>query len=200
MKTSKLYAILGAGAVLGLVGCAKAPQAELDAAKAALDAATSSEANLYVAVKFNEAQDSLNAAKAEIEKQNAAFALTRSYEAAKKTIASATQLATEAQNQATAEKDKVKAEAEAMVTEVQTALTSAKDLLKKAPKGKEGKEALEAIGNELTAAETSVTEATTDLTNGQFLAAKDKLMASRDKIAQISTELSDAIAKTGKKK
>jgi len=81
------------------------------------------------------------------------------------------------------------------VVDLQTALTEAKALLKKAPKGKEGKEVLEAIQSEINAVETSMTDATNLLNTGKFMEAKDKLTAALQKVNQIKDELNQAIAK-----
>ncbi len=192
------YFILGLGVILMLAlvsGCAKAPQESVDTAKAAVDAAKQAEADRYLADEFKAAQDSLNAALAEIETQNSKFALTRNYNKAAALLESATTLANSAAANVEAKKDEVKKEAEQLQADLQTALTDAKALLKKAPKGKEGREALDAIKNELTTIETSMTEVPALIDSGDFLGAKDKLTAWLQKVNQIKDELNQAIAK-----
>lgn len=192
------YFFLALGLLLALAlvtGCAKPPQQAVDAAKAALDAAQQAEANRYLANEFKAAQDSLNAALAEIEAQNSKFALTRNYDKAAKLLESATTLANNITSQVDAKKAEVKAAAEQMVVDLQTGLTEAKALLKKAPKGKEGKEVLEAIKGELTTVENSLVEVTDLMTKGDFMGAKDKLMAGMQKVNSIKEELNQAIAK-----
>lgn len=188
--------VVGLILVLALVsGCAKAPQQAIDAAKAALDAATQAEANRYLADEFKAAQDSLNAAMAEIEAQNSKFALTRNYDKAAKLLEAATSLATNLTSQVDAKKEEVKAEAQQLFTDLQNGLLDAKNLLKKAPKGKEGKEVLEAIQGELTTVENSLVDVTDLMNNSDFMGAKDKLMAGLTKVNQIKDELTQAIAK-----
>ncbi|MDZ7375795.1 MAG: hypothetical protein ONB13_04165, partial [candidate division KSB1 bacterium] len=123
------------------------------------------------------------------------FALTRNYNKAKNLLLAATNLANDLNSRVAAKKEEVKAQAEQLLTELQTGLTDAKALLKKAPKGKEGREVLEAIQSELTAVETSMTDATNLLNTGKFMAAKDKLAAALQKVNQIKDELNQAIAK-----
>jgi len=177
-------------------GCAKEPTAELDAAKAALEAAKTAEADRYLAADFNAAQDSLNAAVTEIETQKSKFALTRSYDHAKNLIASALAAANAAKDQVAAKKEQVRQEVQTVLTEAQTTLAETKTLLKKAPRGKEGRAALEAIQNDLTTIEqTSLAEVNTLLTSGDFLSAKDKVMAANDKLKSIKDELQQAIEK-----
>jgi tetrahydromethanopterin S-methyltransferase subunit G len=192
------YFILSLGVILMLAlvgGCAKAPQESVDAAKAALETAKQAEADRYMADEFKAAQDSLNAALAEIETQNSKFALTRNYNKAARMLEAATTLANSAAGNVVAKKEAVKTEAQQLLVDLQTALTDAKALLKKAPKGKEGREALEAIKNELTTVENSLTEVPVLIDNGDFLNAKDKLTAGLQKVQQIIGELNQAIAK-----
>jgi len=196
MLRNYFIAVLGLVLMLALVtGCAKAPQQELDAAKAALETARQAEADVYLADEFKAAQDSLNAALTEIETQNSKFALTRNYNKAKNLLLAATNLANDLNAKVAAKKEEVKAQAEQLVVDLQTALTEAKALLKKAPKGKEGKEVLEAIQSEINAVETSMTDATNLLNTGKFMEAKDKLTAALQKVNQIKDELNQAIAK-----
>ncbi|MDZ7263468.1 MAG: septation ring formation regulator EzrA [candidate division KSB1 bacterium] len=195
--TLTLFVIL---ALVMVIGCAKAPQQEVDAAKAALDAAKAAEADRYLPAEFNAVQDSLNAALAEIEKQNSKFALTRNYNRAKALLASVVTLANQAKDQVDAKKEEVKAQATQLTTDLQAALDEAKKLLKKAPRGKEGKAALEAMTNELTTVENSMADVTTLMNNGDFLSAKDKLAAGLAKVQSIVEELKAAIEKRYGKK
>jgi hypothetical protein len=200
MKSQKLLVVLGTAAVCALmVGCSKAPQQELGNAESALKSAVEVEADKYVADKYQSAVDAMNAAKAEIEKQNAAFALSRNYSVAKTKLEEASKMAEEAKTAASAAKEQMKMEVTDSLTAAAVALDAAKALLAKAPKGKEGKEALMAISEELTAVETSLVDANTGLASGDVIGARDKAVAASAKIAEVTTELSDAIAKTSKK-
>jgi hypothetical protein len=78
---------------------------------------------------------------------------------------------------------------------VNTLLTEDKDLLAKAPRGKEGKEVLDAITSELSVLETTATEVSGLLASGDLLAAQSKVNAAKEKATQIKTELEEAIAK-----
>jgi hypothetical protein len=187
-------------AIVFVVGCAKAPQAEVDAAKAALASAKAVEADRYVADVYKSAQDSLNAATAEIETQNSKFALTRNYKKAASLLASASTLAADAEAQTAAKKEEVKAEAETLVNNTKAALEEAKKLVKKAPRGKEGRAALEAIQGELKVVETSVAELPAVIEKGDYLTARDKAKAALDKTKSIIDELNQAIAKKAGKK
>jgi len=180
-----------------IAGCAKAPEQELSTAKAILDSARTAEADKYVTAEFNAAHDSLNAAIAEIEKQNTGGALTRNYDKAKAMLASASSLAKSAQSKA--EKQRMQAEVDTLLGKTSAMITETKDLLSKAPKGKEGKAALEAIGTEISTVEASVGEAQTMKTNGDLAGAQGKLSAGIAKLDSIKVELNTAIEKASAK-
>jgi hypothetical protein len=186
--------------VVMAASCSKMPEAEVATAKASVEAAKSVEANRYIAPEFNAVQDSLNSALVEIETQKGKFFLTRDYKPVTAKLVALT-----------AEADALKAKTEerkaAVRTEVQETLTALsllieedKALLKKAPKGKEGKAALEAIQNDITVIEASVNEVNTLVTNGDYLTAQDKVNASKVKAEAIKEELNAAIAKTKKRR
>jgi hypothetical protein len=192
--------VVGVVGRLLLAGCAKAPQADIDAAKAAIAAAKGAEANVYVADKFAAAEKAMADATAEIEKQNGAFAMSRNYAQAKTLLAGAAQQAQAAQQEAVTQKAAVKTEAENTLAAVQTALIEAKALLAKAPKGKEGKEALQAMSAELAMVDSSLVSTQTLIQGGQYATALDNLNAAKAKVEQIKGELQTAIDKSKGKK
>ncbi len=196
MKVKALVTVLVVVFAMALMlGCAKVPQQELDAAKAALDAAKAGEADRYAPEVYNAAKDSLNAALAEVEKQNSKFALFRSFKRVKDLVAKATTAANDAKDQAAVNKEKTRVEAEGLMAQAAPAVENVKKLMKKAPRGKEGKAALEAIGSELAAVEASLAEANTAMTNGDFLTARDKAQANLQKLTGLADELQQAIDK-----
>ena len=196
MKAKALVTVLVVVfAMAMMLGCAKVPQADLDAAKAALDAAKSAEVDRYLPELFNAVKDSLDSATAEIEKQNSKFALFRSYKKAKELLAKVTADANDAVAQVAAKKEEVKTEVEGLMAQVAPAVENVKGLMKKAPRGKEGRAALEAINSELAAVEASVAEANTAMTNGDYLTARDKVQANLQKLASLAQELQAAIDK-----
>ena len=200
------YCIVLASILLAalMIGCAKAPEQELSTAKSLLDSARMAEADKYVAADFAAAQDSLNAAVAEIEKQKSANSISRNFDKAKALLASASATARAAQSKAQDEKSKMQAEVDTLLVKTTGMITETKDLLAKAPKGKEGKAALEAIGSEISTVESSSAEAQTMKTSGDLVGARGKLSAGTAKLDSIKVELTTAIekasAKTKKKK
>ncbi len=66
MKNKVLMGLAAIAMVAFLSSCGKVPQAEIDATNAAIAAAQTAEANVYVPAEFAAVQDSMNAINAEI--------------------------------------------------------------------------------------------------------------------------------------
>ena len=168
----------------------------MDAANVAIEAAKKAGADRYVAASFQAAVDAQKSGLAQVEEQNAKFALFRNYDAAKTTLVSVTTLSNKAVEETTARKEALKAEVTAAVTELTASIAANKELLAKAPKGKEGKAAVEAIGQEIGVVETVLTEVSAGLTNNDdILTLSEKVKPAVEKAKAINTELTDVIAK-----
>lgn len=183
--------------VLMLGSCAKAPQAELDAAKAAIEELKTSGADLYVPAEFTALQDSLNAVNELIEASKGK--LFANFSAAKAKLARISELSTTVKANAETRKAEVQAQVDATMTELNTLVVEAKNLIAKAPKGKEGKAAVDAITAEIATVEAAATEATGMVQQGKWIEALDKLNAAKEKINSITTELQTVIQKTGRR-
>jgi len=203
MKMGLLKLVAFSFLVVSLASCAKAPQAEIDAANVSIEAAKTAGADRYAPESFNAASEALKTAVTAVEEQNSKFALFRNYDAAKTTLATVATLSSKAVEETTAKKAALKAEVTQSVTDLTTLIASDKELLAKAPKGKEGKAALEAIGQEIAVVETVNTEVTAGLANNEdVLTLSEKIKPAVVKAQGINTELTDVIAKVkgGKKK
>jgi len=203
MKKGLLKLVALSVLVVSLASCAKAPQAEIDQANASIEAAKTAGADRYVPESFNAASEALKTAVTAVEEQNAKFALFRNYDAAKTTLASVSTLATKAVEETTAKKAALKAEVTQAVTDLNALIVTDKELLAKAPKGKEGKAALEAIGQEIAVVETESTTVAAGLTNNEdILTLSEKIKPAVEKAKAINTELTDVMSKVkgGKKK
>ncbi len=197
MKVRSFMKLVGAVLVLAFVfGCAEAPKQDIEAAQAALQAAKAAEADRYAADQFKAVQDSLDAAMAEIQQQDSKFALMRNYDRAKAMLQSALTAANAAAQAAATNKEAARVEADTLKKQLEGSIAAAKELMKKAPKGKEGRAALEMIQNDINTLEASVAEITNAYSSGDFLTAKDKAQAGVTKINSIIEELNNAIAKT----
>jgi hypothetical protein len=181
--------------LLMATSCAKLPQAELDAAKTSLETAKSAGADSYLATEYNALQDSLNAVTVSIETEKSKSSLSRNYDAAKSQLEQISADADALVSKTEERKVEVRDEVQQSLVALSALITENRTLLTEAPKGKEGKEALEAIENDITIIEASVTEINTLISNGDYQTAKDKVTASTVKAEAINQELTTAIAK-----
>jgi hypothetical protein len=201
MKRSVLFTIVAlAGMALLFTSCAKVPEMEMTNAKAAVEAAKAAEADRYVPAEYRAVQDSLNTAMTEVETQKSKFVLFRSYKKVTVKLNNVITLAGTVKTNAGIKKEEVKNQAQQTLAEATTTVAAVKELILKAPKGKEGKEALEAIQSDLALVEASLAEVSTLINNGDYLTALDKVKAANDKAASLKAELEEAIAKKSMKK
>jgi hypothetical protein len=180
-----------------LFSCAKAPQEKIAAAQDAIEKARAEEADRYAGEQFMSAKDSLDAAVAIIEQQNSKFSLFRRYGKAERLLQTATTMANAAKDAAVNGKEQMGQETQRLIVETQAAIASARDLLKKAPRGKDEQMALKAIKTDLETVESVFSEALADREKGDVLTARDKIKASLEKVRSLSDELKAAIEKKG---
>ncbi len=196
MKKS-LFGLMTLAIMLVFSSCAKYPQAEVDAVKAAVESAREAGADAYLPEAFAGLLDSLNAATVMVEEQKSKF--ISNYDAAKAKLNEVSVAATQMVADTETRKAELKAEALASIETLKSLVTENLDLITKAPKGKEGAAALEAIRTDLAAVEGAIAEATSLVEGGNFIAAADKAKAANEKAVSINEELKAAIAKVGKK-
>jgi hypothetical protein len=190
----KIFYVLSiVAATLIFTSCAKAPQAEIDAAKAALEQAKTSQADLYVEADFLAVQDSLNAVMVEIEAQSSK--LFKSYGNAKEKLVVITTQATELVAKTDVRKEEIKTEVATAEAATVALIEENNMLVAKAPKGKEGKEAIEAIKLDLTGITTSVSEVPALIGSGDLLGAQTKVNAAQQKATEINAELKSVLDK-----
>ena len=175
------------------MGCAKVPQVEIDAANAAIQSAVAAGAEKYLPDEFAAVKDSMNAIMEGIELQKSkTFA---KYGDAKLKLASVTTMATDLVGKTEARIAEVKAGIPKKLEEVAALVKETKQLLLKAPKGKEGLAALNVIKGEIATAESSMGEVTSLLNSGDVWGANVKVNGLLEKLNQIKKELQNAIAK-----
>ena len=141
MRRNKMFmGALVMSIALVAAGCAKPPQQEVDALKANI-ASAEAEATKYASDAWAKTTDAMNQVNAELEAQNAKFALFRSYSKTKELVAAANASVEEAKTAAVAGKEKAKADAQAAVDAAKASLTAASATMttlegcKKKPKG-----------------------------------------------------------------
>lgn len=185
--------------VAALAGCAKAPDAELQAAQSALDAAKAAGAETYAPESLSRAEDTLAQAQAEIDAQNDKFALFRSYQRATELLAQAKTEAEQAQADAEAGKEQARREAQGALEQARTALDSATAALETAPRGKGAGADIEAMRADLEALTQSLAEAEAAFAAEDYLNAKSKAEEVQQQAAAIEADIAQAKARTGRR-
>jgi hypothetical protein len=193
MKNKVLMGLAAITMVAFLSSCGKVPQAQIDATNAAIATAQTAEAAVYVPAEFAAVQDSMKVIMADIEVQKSKLfkkfgPATLKLDA---TLAAANKVAVDA----AAKKAEVKKEVETTLTDIKAVIAENTELMKKAPKGKEGAAVLEQMKTEMATIEASVAEAQALYDKGTYLDALNKVKAAKVSADGINTELKDAIAK-----
>jgi hypothetical protein len=198
MKNKVLMGLAAIAMVAVLSSCGKKPQVEIDATNAAIAAAQTAEAAVYVPAEFAAVQDSMKAIMADVAAQESK--LFKKFGPAKAKLATTLTLANQVAANAATKKEEVKKEVEATMTAIKGVIEENKTLITKAPRGKEGAAVLEQIKTEMATIETSVAEAQGLYDKGSYMDALNKVKAANERATGINTELKDAIAKVKGKK
>jgi hypothetical protein len=193
MKNRILMGMAALAMVVVLASCGKKPQAEIDATNAAIEAAKTAEAPVYLPAEFAAVQDSMSAINTEIAAQESK--LFKKFGPAKEKLAQTLAAANQLAANAAVKKEEVKKEVETAIADMKTVVEENKTLITKAPRGKEGAAVLEQIKTEMATIETAATEAQGLYDGGKYMDALNKVKASKERATSINTELKDAIAK-----
>jgi hypothetical protein len=198
MKNKIFMGLAAIAMVAVLSSCGKKPQVEIDATNAAIEAAKTAEAAVYVPAEFAAVQDSMTAIMADVAAQESK--LFKKFGPAKLKLASTLTLANQVAANAATKKEEVKKEVETTVAAVKVTIEENKTLMTKAPRGKEGAAVLEQIKTESATIEAAVVEAQGLYDKGTYMDALNKVKAASERATGINTELKDAIEKkTGKR-
>lgn len=179
--------------ILGLFACAKPPQAEIDAAKAAVaKAAANSDVVTYASEALARAQDALSRMQTEL--------TAKHYDKVKTLALEASAAAEKAITEALANKEKVKADAAALIAAMKKALPEAEKTIAAAKRIPRTGLDFAALAKSLAGAKTSLTGADADYANGNFMAAWNKASAVQTALADGEKAVADAVQAATKKK
>ncbi|HQK70530.1 MAG TPA: hypothetical protein PL101_05385 [Bacteroidales bacterium] len=195
MKSKVLMGFAAIVMVALMSACGKLPQAQIDEANAAIEAAKAAEAEVYVPADFAALQDSMRAVNAYIESQKSK--LFKKYGSAVEDLKAVVTLANTVKENAAARKDEVKKEVETLMTDIKAVIDETSKLFAKAPKGKEGKAALDQMKAEMETVNAAVTEAQSKYDSGAYMDALNKVKAAKETVDRINGELKEAIKKAG---
>ena len=125
MKKNLLFVIASVSLMLIFAGCAKLPQAEIDAAKAAIEEVRAAQADIYLPGEFSAINDSLRVAMEKVEAQKGK--LFKSYKKVKLQLVNIPTMAATIKANTETKKAEVKAELgviDGAVTDVSNMLTN----------------------------------------------------------------------------
>jgi len=193
MKNKILMGLAALAMVAVLSSCGKKPQVEIDAANAAVQAAQTAEASVYLPAEFAAVQDSLNAVMADITAQESK--LFKNFGTAKEKLASVVTLANQVASNAAVKKEEVKAEVANLLTGIKTVIEENGKLIPKLPRGKEGAEVIEQIKADVATVDTSVVEAQGLFDKGSYMDALNKINAAKEKADSLNAEVKEVLTK-----
>ena len=194
MKKYFRFLILGIFVVSLFSSCAKQPTQAIDAAKAAIDAASKEGAAVYAADELKKLNDDMQAAMDEVNTQQGKKFF--------KKFGPAKEMLAKVQADADALKATIPAKIEAAKnaaiqaqTEAKAVLDEAKALLEKAPMGKGTKADIMAMKADLAGLETSFAEIQTSIDSADYFGASAKAATIKEKATVISDQVKAAIEK-----
>jgi Domain of unknown function (DUF4398) len=193
-KMKYLKALVPVALVLALGACAKPPQADIDAARTAVDnAAKTADIVAYAPDTLKSAQDKLAQMETEL--------TAKHYDTVKTLALDAKATAENAANDAAKNKAQAQTDATALIDALKKALPDADKKLAAAKKVKGIKMDFAAMTKALTDAKAAVADADKDLAAGNFASALQKATAVQAQLNDGEKQLSDAVqAATNKKK
>lgn len=197
MKRTFLKSILILSLGIVMASCGKLPQAEIDAANNSIEMARVSGADMFVPEAYNSLVDSMNSVMTNLESQKSKW--FKNYKGSREKLVAVTEMAGRVKDEAELKKAEVKAEVVNLIAEVKALTEENKVLVTEAPKGKEGKAALEAMKSEIGSIEVAVVESEAMLQKDEILAAQGKISAAKDQAASLNAELKEVIAKYNKR-
>lgn len=193
MKNKILMGLAAIVMVAVLVSCGKKPQVEIDATNAAIAAAQTAEANVYLPGEFAALQDSMNAINAAITEVDGK--LFKNYKTIVADLATTKTLAEQVVANTAVKKEEVKKEAETLLNDIKTVVAENAKLLPKLPRGKEGAAVIEAMKTDIAAVDAVIAEAQGLFDKGTYMDALNKIKAAKDKAAALNTEMKEVLTK-----
>jgi hypothetical protein len=114
------------------VGCARAPEQTIDAAQSALEAAKGAEAQVYAKESYDKAEKAFADAMLEVNQQNEAFVLSRSYSKASEMLDEARDRAVKAKEDAEDAREEWRQNAQSLMQEARSRVTAVEESAAKA--------------------------------------------------------------------
>ncbi len=164
----KIAVILLGLTLLVVAGCSNPPAREEKQALDALDLARQAKADIYAPEAFTAAQDTLDNAVKERERQDEKFKLFRSYSTVREQFLRATELANKSIELANGEKNRQSGEASALLMTATAKVDTCANLLDIAPSAKGARADIKMLRDDLSVLATELGDASTALSGGNF--------------------------------
>ncbi|KPK81320.1 MAG: hypothetical protein AMS25_07075 [Gemmatimonas sp. SM23_52] len=175
-----------------IVGCSKAPEAEIQAANAALDSARLAEASEYAPQALTQAEDAMAALEAELKVQEGRFGFFRSYDEAKQKANDAQAAAETALADAKVAREQARTDAANAIEQARSLIREASELLTAAPTGKGTAVDVAALRADLQAAAATLVEAEAAQSAAQYKVANAKATAALTGAQTVKTAVETA--------
>jgi hypothetical protein len=200
MKRLLKYFTYGLLVMFILVGCAKQPSEDINAAQKAVEDLKATGAEKYIPEDTKKVDDSLAAALNEIKAQDSKFALSKNYDKAKQMLAQVKADAEKVKTDVPSKKEEAKKNALAGQEAARASVKEAKALLAKAPMGKGARADIEALKGDIKGLEDSVPELQQLIEKEDYVVAMDKAKAIKEKADGVSNQIKEAMQKVKGKK
>ena len=191
--------IIGIVSSFLVTGCAKAPTQEITDTMASVEAAINTDTQTYAKDELAKLTSDMQAAEEEVKIQDEKW--FGNFDKAKQMLATIKTDSENVKTVAATKKEEAKNAAIAAQGEAKKAIDAAKELVAKAPAGKETKQDIEMFKADLVGIEESLAGIQTSIDQEKYSAASDSAKAIKDKATTISNDVTAALEKVkGKKK
>lgn len=188
LKRTATVIIAGTCLLSSLTGCSKKPDAELAAAKAAVQAAKDAGAEIYMSKNYQNIQKALENAELEIAKQDSKFVMNRKYKRATELLTKTASLANEIAGEAPKLKEAAIAQVKDNLAVVDGMLKETANDIKKCARQKD-KAVIEELKADLTNAEAAAARASSEFNGGDAIKAAESLNEVQALIKKITDTL-----------
>jgi hypothetical protein len=185
---SGILAVVGMFVII-LSGCSQEPTVKVEAATAAIESAKASEADKYLTTEFTALQDTLTAVLASIETEKEKSFSSRSYKSIAEKLDAIVTNAEIMKTNTETRKAEVRVQVEESLAMLISTIEQDKELLSKTLMNARNKADIEALQNEVTVIESSVSEINTLVGNGDYLTALEKVNAANSKATSLYVQL-----------
>lgn len=195
-STGILLFVLVTGSLV--FGCAEMPRESILAARSAIENAEKAQAAVYMEPEFKSLKDSLRAVMQDLEVENSK--IIKDFSALKVRLEGIVTQARKITAAVPARREEVETESRLMIGKIRERLETSRALLAKSPETKKYGRGLDHIENELDSIVSNVSRIETSLQeNVNYAEVLDELNAEHRSLIDINTELTEALARGGRR-